>query len=142
MLQAQASQALRKRKAVEEEAERVVKARHARPASLVTMEASGGAEGATGEKEEDEAEDKVRTGMEVEEEDTSVVREGVRARVGGKQKGKAAGAPGGGATKRGKGRAVGQTSPEAQRQVLERAREEERKRIEESTAKRVTRARR
>lgn len=142
MLQAQASQALRKRKAVEEEAERIVKARHARPASLVTTEASGGAEGATGEKEEDEAEDKVRTGMEVEEEDTPVVREGVTVRAGGKQKGKAAGAPGGGATKRGKGRAVGQTSPEAQRQVLERAREEERKRIEESTAKRVTRARR
>ena len=148
LLQQEVVQSSKKRKAAEEEAERAVKARReadVEAAAATAAAAAAAAAAAVAAKEEEEEEEEEGQGMEVED-NTSVKEEEqeaapqekkkkATAEAAAKLKGRATAAKGRAAS------AKPALSPAAQRKLVEEAREEERRRIEESTAKRVTRKR-
>jgi hypothetical protein len=149
-LQQEVVQSSKKRKAAEEEAERAVKARREADAEAAAAQAAAtaAAEAAVAavaaEEEEEEEEEEEGQGMEVEETASVKEEEQEAAPQEKKKKATAAAAKPKGRATPAKGRASAAKpalSPAAQRKLVEEAREEERKRIEESTAKRVTRTR-
>lgn len=144
-LQLELLQSSKKRKAAEEGAERAVKARHdavtaaaAQTMAAAATTAAAEAGGAAKEKEEEED----GQGMDVE--NTGSVKEEEQEAAPQKRAARPAAAKSKGRTSAATGRVSATNpalSPAAQRKLVEEAREEERKRIEESTARRVTRTR-
>lgn len=156
-LQQEVVQSSKKRKAAEEEAERAVKARRevdaeaaaaqAAATAAAAQVAAAAAAAAVAAKQEHDEEEEEEEGQGMEVEDSASVKEEEQEAAPQEKKKKATAAaaakPKGRATPA-KGRASAAKpalSPAAQRKLVEEAREEERKRIEESTAKRVTRTR-
>ena len=132
-LQQEVGQASKKRKAAEDEVERAVKAQRLAEETVAAAAAAVAQQQAKVEAEAQEEDEEEDERMEVE--DNVKEEEPAPAPTVTKPKGRA-----------GKGRASSAAAKPAlsasdQRKLIEQAREEERKRIEESTAKRITRTR-
>jgi hypothetical protein len=149
LLQQELVQSSKKRKAAEEGAESAKKARReadteAAAAQATAAAATAAAAAAAGAAKEEEEEEEDGQGMEVENTAPVEEEEQEAAPQDKKRKTRPLAAKSKGRATAVKGRvpaAKPALSPAAQRKLVEEAREEERKRIEESTARRVTRTR-